>query len=208
MFVIASRRVGHNDFVIWDYFCTEILFNQETIGNLIIQQQKTGHTWGTQQLIHTGPHLDLLLLNSLLNSTSPPPHHIQTMEKLWFFILSDPVMGLIMIATRERSKERWWGGGEGGKEITLWTLVLYMFVMSVQHKTSSGAYTGPHRERLARTPFLDKNFNLDKNCNIFCSKFCWDQHSFWDLIFSWTLTHSFFSSLTVLHIFSTYASNK
>ena len=52
----------HNDFVIWDYFCTEILFNQETIGNLIIQQQKTGHTWGRQQLIHTGLHVGLVVI--------------------------------------------------------------------------------------------------------------------------------------------------
>ena len=52
----------HINFVIFDYFCTEILFDPETIGNLIIQQQNTGHTWGTQQLIHTRPHVGLVII--------------------------------------------------------------------------------------------------------------------------------------------------
>ena len=42
------------------------VIHQETIGNLIIQQQKTGHTWGTQQLIHTGLHGGLVIIKDCL----------------------------------------------------------------------------------------------------------------------------------------------
>ena len=50
---ITSRKVGNIDSVIYDYFCTEILFDAKIIGNLTEHRKHVRNT----AAVHTGTHV-------------------------------------------------------------------------------------------------------------------------------------------------------